>query len=127
LIDIHFKVTPEQKATIDLRAEENGFDNATTYIKVVALKTQTFKFTSAGASTQEPTIELSFQVTEQQKATLDENIKESNCEEMTDYLQYVALHAVVTSIVEVRSTGNLDSMLQRITDSRRPKNLKKLF
>lgn len=126
-MDIKFKVTPSQKETIDLRALENGFDDVASYIKVVALKSQTFVITSAGASSEEATIALEFKVSESQKAKIEENMKQVGCKDLTTYLQYVALHAVVTAVVEVRSTGDLDTMLKRISDSRRPKNLKKLF
>ncbi len=118
-IEIRFKVTPSQKETIELRSAENGFDDLYTYIKVVALKTQAFKLTSAGTSNQEPTIELSFKVTPSQKTRLDENMKESECEDMPTFLRYVALHAVVSAVVEVRSTDGLDDMLKRIADSRK--------
>ncbi len=118
-IDISFKVTPAQKETIELRAAENGFDDVYTYIKVVALKTQAFNLTSAGVSNLEPTIELSFKVTPLQKTRLDENMKESECEDMATYLRYVSLHAVVSAVIEVRSTGGLDDMLKRIADSRK--------
>ncbi len=118
IININFKVTPSQKATIDLRVTENGFDEVSAYLKVVALKTQTFKITSEDVSTQEASIELDFKVSQEQNKKIEESMKESACEDLTTYLKYVALHGVVTSIVEVRSTGNLDAMLQRIADSR---------
>ena len=126
-ININFKVTPSQKETIDLRMNENGFDDVCAYLKVVALKTQKFTLTSAGSPTEEASIELGFKATESQKTKIEENMKESGCEDFTTYLQYVALHGVVTAVVEVRSTGDLDAMLERITNSRRPSNLKKLF
>lgn len=126
-VDINFKVTPSQKETIDLRVTENGFDDISAYLKVVALKTQKFTLTSAGASTEEASIELGFKVTELQKTKIEENMKESACEDLTTYMQYVALHGVVTAVVEVRSTGELDTMLERIINSRKRSNLKKLF
>ena len=46
-------------------------------------------------------------------------MKESGCEDLTSYLQYVALHAVVTAVVEVRSTGSLDAMLERIAKAKK--------
>lgn len=124
---INFKVTPSQKKTIDLRVIENGFDDLSAYLKVVALKTQTFNLTPVGAQSDEATIELSFMVTPEQEAQIEENRKASDCSSLDVYLQYVALHGVVTSIVEVRSTGNLDDMLQRIASSRKTGSLKKLF
>ena len=127
-IDIRFKVTPSQKETIALRAAENGFDDISSYIKVVALKTQAFNLTSAGSSTQEASVELGFKLSPSQKEKLDENMKESGCEELTTYLRYVAMHAVVSAVIEVRSTGGLNDMLKRIADSRgESSELKKLF
>lgn len=117
-IDIHFNVTQEQKETIELRALENGFDDISAYLKVVALKTQAFTLTPAGSSTGEASVELGFKVTEAQKTKIEENMKESGCEDLTSYLKYVALHAVVTAVVEVRSTGNLDAMLARIAKAK---------
>jgi len=118
-IDISFKVTPSQKETIALRATENGFDNISAYVKVVALKTQTFIVTSAGESLEEATIEIDFKVTEAQHQKIEKNLKESACLDLNQYLSYVALHGIVTSIVEVRSSGNLEAMLQRIANSRK--------
>jgi len=46
-------------------------------------------------------------------------MKTSNCEDISVYLQYVALHSVVYCVVEVRSTGNLEEMLQRIANARK--------
>lgn len=117
-ININFKVTPSQKETIDLRSIENGFDDLSAYIKVVALKTQTFNLTAPPATNEEASIELIFSVTEEQKKQIEEKMKESDCGDMTSYLSYVALHGVVSSIIEVRSTGNLDAMLQRIAKAR---------
>jgi len=117
-IDIHFNVTQEQKETIGLRASENGFDDISAYVKVVALKTQAFTLTPAGSSTGEASVELGFKVTEAQKNKIEENMKENGCEDLTSYLKYVALHAVVTAVVEVRSTGNFDDMLARIAKAK---------
>ena len=117
-IDIKFNVTPSQKETIDLRASENGFDEISAYLKVVALKTQAFTLTPAGVSTGEASVELGFKVTALQKTKIEEKMKESGCEDLASYLQYVALHAVVTAVVEVRSTGNFDAMLARIAKAK---------
>ncbi len=117
-IDIHFHVTQEQKETIELRASENGFDDISAYLKVVALKTQAFTLTPAGSSTGEASVELGFKVTQAQKTKIEENMKESGCEDLTTYLKYVALHAVVTAVVEIRSTGSLDAMLARIAKAK---------
>ncbi|UPT78251.1 hypothetical protein MN086_03685 [Sulfurovum sp. XGS-02] len=117
-IDIHFYVTEEQQETIALRASENGFDDITAYLKVVALKTQAFTLTPAGSSSGEASVELGFKVTEAQKTKIEENMKESGCEDLESYLKYVALHAVVTAVVEVRSTGSLDAMLARIAKAK---------
>ena len=118
-IDINFNVTPSQKETIALRASENGFDDISAYVKVVALKTQAFTLTPAGSSTEEASVELGFKVTESQKTKIEEKMKENGCEDLTSYLKYVALHAVVTAVVEVRSTGNFDSMLERIAKAKK--------
>ena len=124
-IDINFKVTPSQKETIDLRVLENGFDEISAYLKIVALKTQKFNVTSVDTSTEEASIELGFKVTQSQKTKIEENVEESGCKDLTTYLQYVALHGVVTAVVEVRSTGNLDAMLKRIADSRNLPGIKR--
>ena len=50
--------------------------------------------------------------------TIEENMKESGCEDIESYLKYVALHAVVTAVVEVRSTGDFDAMLARIAKAK---------
>ena len=117
-IDINFNVTQEQKKTIDLRASENGFDDISSYVKVVALKTQAFTPTPAGSSSGEASVELGFKVTQAQKTKIEEKMKESGCEDLVSYLKYVALHAVVTAVVEVRSTGNFDDMLARIAKAK---------
>jgi len=126
-VNIKFLVTPAQKETIDLRALENGFDEVAAYLKIVALKTQTFTMAQVDVSAHKASIELRFKVTQSQKTKIEENMSESGCKDLTSYLQYVALHGVVTALVEVRSTGNLDAMLKRITDSRKPSKLTKLF
>jgi hypothetical protein len=126
-IDINFKVTPAQKAKIDSRAFENGFDDISAYLKVAALRTQEFKLTTAEVSTDNATIELGFKATQAQIEKIEENMQNSKCEDLTTYLLYVALHALVTAVIEIRSTGGLDEMLKRISDSRKPKNLKRLF
>ncbi len=117
-IDINFKVTPSQKETIDSRAQENGFDEISAYLKIVAIKTQTFTLTTAGDSDEEASVELGFKITPLQKEQIEEKMKEMDCDDFTRYLRYVALHGVVSSVVEVRSTGNLDAMLQRIAKVR---------
>jgi len=117
--NIIFKVTPSQKESIKMRMSENGFDDLAAYVKVVALKTQAFNFTSIASTTEEPSIEIGFNVTQSQKKHIDESINECGCEDLTSYLLYVALHGVVSAVVEIRSTGNLDAMLQRIADSKR--------
>ncbi|CAA6811913.1 MAG: Unknown protein [uncultured Sulfurovum sp.] len=118
-IHISFNVTAKQKETIHSRMTENGFNDISSYLKVVALKTQTFTFTSAGMESEEALETLQFKITPSQKEKLDEKMKESGCETLTSYLQYVALHAVVTAVVEVRSTGGFEDMLARIANSRK--------
>jgi hypothetical protein len=46
-------------------------------------------------------------------------MQESDCRDMTTYLRYVALHAVVTAVIEIRSTGSLDAMLERIAKAKK--------
>lgn len=118
-IRIDFKVTPAQKQTIEARMFENGFDEIASYVKVVALKTQKFKLATQNSSNEEATIKIEFSVTQGQVEKLEENMQNSNCEDMSTYLQHVALHAVVYAVIEVRSTGNLDAMLARIANSRK--------
>ena len=118
LININFKVTESQKETIDLRVVENGFDDVSPYIKVVALKTQKFTIRNPESVTEEPSIELGFTLSQAQKTTLDKNMQESKCEDLGTYLTYVALHGVVSSVIEIRSTGGLDAMLARIAKAR---------
>lgn len=113
-ISINFKVTLSQKETIDLRVLENGFDDISAYLKIVALKTQTFNAVPTGALEEAGTLELGFKVTSAQKTSLDEKVQASGSKDLEAYLQYVALHGVVTAVIEVRSTGNLDTMLERI-------------
>jgi len=126
-IDINFKVTAAQKAKIHSRAFENGFDDLSAYLKVAALRTQEFKLTTEEPSTSEASIEIGFSATQAQIEKIEENMKNSNCEDLTTYLRYVSLHALVTAVIEVRSTGGLDDMLKRIAESRKPRNPKRLF
>jgi len=115
---ISFSVTPEQKETIELRTDENGFDDVTTYIKVAAFKMQPFSLNYVSPS-EEASIELEIQLTESQKMKIEENMKKSDCEDLATFLRYVGLHGVISAVVEVRSTGNLDAILQRIADSKK--------
>lgn len=117
-IKIHFKVTPEQKEIIESRMSENGFDDISAYLKVVALQTQNFTLRSTDESTQEASIELGFEVNESQKIKITAKMEANKCKDLTSYLVYVAQHAAITSVVEIRSSGNLDSMLERIAASR---------
>jgi len=119
IIDISFKVTASQKATMTSRMLENGFDELSAYLKVVALKTQTFSLTSPGVLTEEASVEVGFKVTESQKTKIEDKMKECGCENLTIYLQYVALHAVVTAVVEVRSSGDFEEMLKRIAAAKK--------
>jgi len=118
LITISFSVTPEQNEAIELRTGENGFDDVATYIKVAALKMQPFSLNYI-APQEKALIELEIQLTESQKIKIEENMKKSDCEDLATYLRYVGLHGVMSAVVEVRSTGNLDAILQRIADSRK--------
>ena len=118
-INVSFNVTPSQKETIVSRMLENGFDELSAYLKVVALKTQTFSLVSDSSSTGEASVELGFKVTESQKTKIEDKMKECGTENLTSYLQYVALHGVVTAIVEVRSSGDFEDMLKRIAAAKR--------
>ena len=117
--NIKFKVTPSQKETIDKRVLENGFDDIATYIKVVALKTESFNYTPAGSSSEEASIEIEIKVSSSQSAVIEEKMRASGAKDLGTYLEYVALHAVISSVIEIRSTGSLDDMLQRIADSKK--------
>lgn len=118
-ININFIVTPYENETITSRALENGFDDTSVYLKVVALKIQKFILAYPDSSGAEASVELGFKVTGSQKMRIEENMKECDCEDMSVYLKHVAMHGVVSAVVEVRSTGTLDAMLQRIADSRK--------
>ena len=93
---------------------ENGFDDIASYVKVVALKTEEFNLTPAGEATEEESVKLSISLTAAQKEKIEEKIKGTGCETFNRYLQHVAQHAVVGSVLEVRSTGSFDSMVERI-------------
>ena len=116
---IKFKVTPTQKETIDKRVLENGFDDIASYIKVVALKTDSFNYTPAGSSSEEASIEIELHISDLQRSVIEEKMRASGSKDLETYLQYVALHAVISSVIEIRSTGSLDDMLQRIADSKK--------
>lgn len=117
-MNIKFKVTPSQKETIDLRAQENGFDDISSYIKVAALKMRKFIIRNPETSDEEASVELGFTLTESQKITLDKNMQESDCKDIAVYLTHVALHSVISAVIEIRSTGKLDAMLERIAKAR---------
>jgi|GEM_PF-1068349 len=125
--EITFTITPAQEQTIGQRVHENGFDDVAAYVKVVALKTQPFTLTQAGLSKDAHTVEVSFKVNELQKEQIEKNAKDSGCEDLATYLRYVALHGVINAVVEVRSTGTLDAMLERIAQSRNLEKPKRLF
>lgn len=116
VIDIKFNVTPQENETIHSRALENGFDEASTYIKVVALKTESISMSSADASSEEASVEIGFQVTETQKLKIEEQMKENGCKDLTTYLKHLALYGVVSATVEVRSSGNFADMVKRIAE-----------
>ena len=122
-IDINFKVTALQKQNIESRAFENGFDDISSYIKVAALKTQEFKCNSAEEGIGEASITLGFKATQAQIEKIEENMQKSGCEDLTRYLLHVSQHAVMSAVIEIRSTGGLDDMLSRITKARNLKNL----
>jgi len=118
LIDLNLKVTLLDDETIKSRAAENGFDDVASYIKVAALNAQTFTLNNIQEPIGRPSIEYKFQVTQEQMQKIQNNMKQSSCDDLTNYLQYVAQHAVISAVVEVRSTGSLDEMLARIGKSR---------
>ena len=112
-MSIKFKVTPSQKETIDKRVLENGFDDIAAYIKVVALKTETFTYTPAGTSNEEASIEIEIHLSSSQRSVIEEKMRASGAQDLGNYLQYVALHAVISSVIEIRSTGSLDLLLEQ--------------
>ena len=57
-------------------------------------------------------------ITQSQKTKIEENIEKSECPDIQTYLKHVALHGVISAVVEVRSTGTLDAMLARIATKR---------
>jgi len=117
-MNINFKVTPSQKETIDLRVCENGFDDISSYIKVAALKMQKFTIRNPETSAEEASVELGFTLTEAQKVILDKNMQESDCKDIAVYLTHVALYGVISAVIEIRSTGKLNAMLERIAKAR---------
>lgn len=117
-IDINFKVTPLQKQSIESRAFENGFDDISSYIKVAALKTQEFKRNSAEEAIGEASVTLGFKATQAQIEKIEEKMQKSDCEDLTSYLLHVSQHAVMSAVIEIRSTGGLDDMLSRISKAR---------
>lgn len=117
-MNINFKVTPSQKKTIDLRVAENGFDDISSYIKVVALNVQKFTIRNPETLAEEVSVELGFTLTEAQKTNLDRNMEESNCKDVAVYLTHVALYGVISAVIEIRSTGKLNAMLERIAKAR---------
>lgn len=117
-ISINFNVTALQEQAIISRMLENGFDDISSYLKVVSLKAEKFNATSADTSTYNASVELGFQITEIQQTRLEKNMKESSCKDLTTYLKHVALYGALRAVVEVRSTGNLDAMLARITKAK---------
>ncbi len=101
-MNINFKVTPSQKKTIDLRVAENGFDDISSYIKVVALNVQKFTIRNPETLAEEVSVELGFTLTEAQKTNLDRNMEESNCKDVAVYLTHVALYGVISAVIEIR-------------------------
>lgn len=118
-ISISFNVTALEKQDIVSRMLENGFDDISAYLKVVSLRAEKFNATSADTSTYNASVELGFKISPLQKTRLERNMRESSCKDMTTYLKHVALYSAVRSVVEVRSTGNLDAMLTRIAESKK--------
>ena len=118
-ITIDFLLTPSQKDTIELRAQENGFDDIMSYIKVVALNTCAFTPKSVGRPAGEALEQYQLKMSPAQLEKLKTKMEASAMEDVSAYLQYVGLHAVVSAEIEVRSTGTLDAMLARISASKK--------
>jgi len=116
---IALRVTPSQKETIKLRAAENGFDDISSYLKVLALRTESFILSPLSASVEDASFEFSFNVDTIQKTKIENKVKESSAKTLEEYLLYIALYGIVTTTVEIRSSGNLDSMLERIAQSKK--------
>ncbi|PHQ88861.1 MAG: hypothetical protein COB42_07970 [Sulfurimonas sp.] len=117
-VKINFSVTPSQEVIMQQRARENGFESLEAYLKVVAVKAPVCKVMPEQPTTEKETLCIDFEVSAEQKAQMQEKLKGSDTNDLSAYLKYVALNALVNIVVEVRSTGNLDAMLQRIASSR---------
>ena len=116
---IVLEVTPSQKETLELRACENGFDSVSSYLKVLALRIDSFIFSALDATAQEKSFTFSFDVDVTQKEKIDKKVQESNAQTLEEYLLYIGLYGIINATVEIRSSGTLDSMLERIAQSKK--------
>lgn len=116
---IVLSVTPSQIQTIRLRAKENGFDEIAAYLKVLALRTDSFVLSPINSSDEVPSVEISFSVDEIERAKIEKKVQDSSAKSLEEYLLYIALYGIVNTTVEIRSSGSLDSMLERIAQSKK--------
>lgn len=116
---IVLEVTPSQKETLELRACENGFVSVSSYLKVLALRIDSFIFSALDATAQEKSFTFSFDVDVTQKEKIDKKVQESNAQTLEEYLLYIGLYGIINATVEIRSSGTLDSMLERIAQSKK--------
>jgi len=118
LVDISFKVTPSQNTVLEQRARDNGFENLTAYLRVVASKSPLCKVMPKQPTTEQDSVQITFEVTPEQKAQMEQRTKESGGDDLITYVKYVALNALLAVTIEVRSAGNMDDMVQRIMNKR---------
>ncbi|QSZ41267.1 hypothetical protein GJV85_03790 [Sulfurimonas aquatica] len=116
-MEINLNLTLLEKESIALRADENGFDTISSYIKVVGLKSPVHEIKPIEAIGL-ASIEVSIEVTAEQKEIIEKKAKESNCDDINTYLKFMALNALFMLTVEVRSSGKLDDMLSRIANQK---------
>ena len=118
-VNIDFTVTQSQKVVLDQRARDNNFESLSAYLKVVASKSPLCKVMPSQPTTEQDSIKVTFKVTPEQKAQMEQRSKESGCEEFLDYVKYIALNALLAVTIEVRSAGNMDDMVGRIMKKRK--------
>jgi len=117
-VDINFQVTPSQNTVLEQRARDNGFETLNAYLRVVASKSPLCKVMPEQPTTEQDSIQISFKVTPEQKAQMEQRTKESGCDDLIKYVKYVALNALLSVTIEVRSAGSMDDMVQRIMNKR---------
>lgn len=119
LESISFKVTPSEMSAMQHRAHENGFESVASFMKLVALRSSKYKVTAEKSTVEKQSQSITIKVTAEQKEIMEKKAKEGDSEDLVTYLKFITLNAVVTVTVEVRSSGKLDSMLERIAKSRK--------